>query len=246
MQLDELPVKNGFRLRGEAITRLETFVDAAFAFAVTLLVVSLDQVPGTFDELTDALRRVPAFLAGFAILAVFWAAHYRFSRRFGLEDGPVLVLSLLLVAVTLIYIFPLRILMASAMAFFTGGWAPGEMKIGSLDQLRAIYIIYGTGFLTMALIIALLNWHALRCAHQLQLNRIEQWTAQAERDANGILAASALVSISFAITLPMNSTFQQALPGLTYALLAVVMPLYGYLASRRDARLMAEMNSEEA
>jgi len=41
MDLSRLPVQLGFRLRGEAVTRLETFVDAAFAFAfaVTLLVV---------------------------------------------------------------------------------------------------------------------------------------------------------------------------------------------------------------
>jgi hypothetical protein len=31
----------GFRLRGREVTRLESFSDAVFAFAVTLLVVSL-------------------------------------------------------------------------------------------------------------------------------------------------------------------------------------------------------------
>ena len=41
MDLSRLPVHHGFRLRGEAVTRLETFVDAAFAFAVTLLVMAV-------------------------------------------------------------------------------------------------------------------------------------------------------------------------------------------------------------
>ena len=111
MELDALPVKDGFRLRGEAVTRLETFVDAAFAFAVTLLVVSFGSVPGTFAELMDAVRRVPAFFAGFALLVMYWAAHDRFSRRFGFEDGVVVTLSLMLVAVVLVYIFALLILM---------------------------------------------------------------------------------------------------------------------------------------
>jgi hypothetical protein len=31
--LDQCPVKNGFRLRGMGMTRIETFTDAAFAFA---------------------------------------------------------------------------------------------------------------------------------------------------------------------------------------------------------------------
>lgn len=34
MDLTHFPVHKGFRMRGEAITWLETFVDAAFAFVV--------------------------------------------------------------------------------------------------------------------------------------------------------------------------------------------------------------------
>jgi uncharacterized membrane protein len=240
MDLDALPVRNGFRMRGEAVTRLETFVDAAFAFAVTLLVVSFGQIPGTYAELTAALRQTPAFLAGFAILMAFWASHHRFSRRFGLEDGTVTVLSLAMVAVVLVYIFPLRILMSSTMAFFTGGWAPSELQVESLMQLRAIYIIYGAGFLAMALLTAALNAHALRRAGELHLNPVERYTAVAERDANAILAASALLSISLAAFLPMSGPVQQSLPGMSYAVLAVLMPMYGRYAQRRAERLLAQ------
>lgn len=52
MPLSHLRVQHGFGLRGEAVTRLETFVDAAFAFAVTLLVVSFDAIP---DPLRDSV-----------------------------------------------------------------------------------------------------------------------------------------------------------------------------------------------
>jgi hypothetical protein len=47
--LDGLPHLNGFRLRGMQMTRLETFIDAAFAFAITMLV-----------ELRDFLATVAA------------------------------------------------------------------------------------------------------------------------------------------------------------------------------------------
>ena len=35
--LDLLPQLRGFRLRGMEMTRLETFIDAAFAFAISML-----------------------------------------------------------------------------------------------------------------------------------------------------------------------------------------------------------------
>ena len=44
-------IEDGFHLRGEAMTRTEVFVDAAFAFAVTMLVISIDQIPQSVPEL---------------------------------------------------------------------------------------------------------------------------------------------------------------------------------------------------
>ena len=32
------------------------------------------------------IRGFPAFVASFALLIVFWNVHYRFFRRYGLED----------------------------------------------------------------------------------------------------------------------------------------------------------------
>jgi len=77
---------HGFRWRGGDISRLEGLADAVFAFAVTLLVVSLE-VPETFDELLHVLRGFFAFAVCFAILFWVWFDHYRFFRRYGLADG---------------------------------------------------------------------------------------------------------------------------------------------------------------
>ena len=49
--LNELPIKGGFRLRGTQMTRMETFCDAAFAFAMTMLVISIDRIPRDYMEL---------------------------------------------------------------------------------------------------------------------------------------------------------------------------------------------------
>jgi uncharacterized membrane protein len=50
------------------MTRLETFTDAAFAFAVTLLAVSIDEIPNDYESLLLALKGTPAFAASFALL----------------------------------------------------------------------------------------------------------------------------------------------------------------------------------
>lgn len=73
-------------MRGGEITRLESFSDAVFGFALTLLVVSLD-APRTFDDLVGTMRGFPSFAICFLFLALIWNTHYKFCRRYGLDDG---------------------------------------------------------------------------------------------------------------------------------------------------------------
>ena len=227
MDLSKLPVEGGVRQRGEQVTRLETFVDAAFAFAMTLLVVSFDAMRESFVQLYDALRRLPAFLAGFAILAMFWHAHHRFSRRFGLEDATIVFASMLLVAVTLFYVYPLRMVMSAAMVFFTGGWAPSEFKVQSFLEFRLIFVIYGVGFAILAAIVAWMNLHALGKADALQLDAAERMAARSEVALNLVLIACASLSIAVALLIPPHIGWMQALPGAMYGLLGIAMPVLG-------------------
>ena len=244
MDLSKLPVDGGVRQRGEQVTRLETFVDAAFAFAMTLLVVSFDAMPESFSELYDALRRLPAFLAGFAILAMFCHAHHRFSRRFGLEDATIVMASMMLVATTLFYVYPLRMVMSAAMVFFTGGWAPSEFKVQTFLEFRLIFVIYGVGFAVLASIIAWMNLHALRKAELLELDAAERLAAESEVALHLVLIACAGTSVAVALLIPPQIGWMQALPGSVYGLLGIVMPVLGMRYAKRiqalaDARATA-------
>jgi hypothetical protein len=43
------------------MTRLETFIDAAFAFAISMLVIAANQVPDNIKELLGAFRHAAAW-----------------------------------------------------------------------------------------------------------------------------------------------------------------------------------------
>jgi hypothetical protein len=60
--LDSLPRLEGFRLRGMQMTRLETFIDAAFAFAISMLVIAAQQIPDNIQALLAAFKNVPTFV----------------------------------------------------------------------------------------------------------------------------------------------------------------------------------------
>ena len=70
--LDSLPRLDGFRLRGLEMTRLETFIDAAFAFAITMLVIAAQQIPDDIETLLAAFKNVPAFIASVIVVGIFW------------------------------------------------------------------------------------------------------------------------------------------------------------------------------
>src|SRR5947207_1768607 len=81
-----------FEWRSHEISRIEGLCDAVFAFAVTLLVVSLE-VPRTFAELTEALHGFVPFAICFAMLFQIWYGQFLWFRRYGLQDAATVLLN---------------------------------------------------------------------------------------------------------------------------------------------------------
>src|SRR4029077_15885690 len=130
---------NGFRIRGGQPTRTDAFVDAAFAFAVTLLVIAIGHVPASVGDLVQALRGVPAFAASFFVIARFWQAHRHWSRRYGIEDDYVTRLSLPLVFIVVVYVYPLRMVAELTLAGLSGGFlVESPIAIMSVAELRTL------------------------------------------------------------------------------------------------------------
>jgi hypothetical protein len=155
--------------RGARMTRIETFVDAAFAFAVTLLVVSIDSIPESVPQLVEAFKGVPAFAGSFVLIAVFWHAHHRWSEMFGLDDGPTIALSLLLVFQVLVYVYPLKMLFASLFHWLSGGALASGLLMETQGELATLFILYGLGFAGLGGTIWLLYAHAWGKREELDL-----------------------------------------------------------------------------
>ena len=162
----------GFRLRGLEVTRLESFSDAVFGFALTLLVVSLD-VPKSFDDLVATMRGFPAFAICFLLLALIWNGHYKFSRRYGLDDGTTRFLTCVMLFLVLFYVYPLKFLFNVSVTSLLFGAGPPAQMSGS--QFSTLLVIYGLGFAAVYAASALLYVHAYRLRDALELNELEKF-----------------------------------------------------------------------
>lgn len=211
---------DGFRERGGEVTRIEAFVDAAFAFALTMLVISVGAIPDSVPKLLDALKGTPAFAACFATVAIFWYQHMSWSRRYGLDDRGSIVLSLVLVFLTMVFVYPLKYLYEGLFSWISGNWLRMDVSIRTMADLRAMFVIYGIVFCTMNLVIGLLYRQAWRRRDDLGLSPHERATTIEHIAASVMTAGIAVVSIVVACLMPDHvPPWLTGLPGMVYGLM---------------------------
>ncbi len=169
--------------------RLDNFTDAAFAFALTLLVIGGSAAPGNYEMLADAVAEVTAFAIGFAIIAMFWIGHVRWRAFRGDGDWLSVLLTVLLVFLVLIYIQPLRAMARSFSTFLGGSGTPFRGDVGDL------FLIYGAGFVARATAMTALFFEVRRNS---SLDPSRRGAARGEAVIWLILVTTGLVSMLFA------------------------------------------------
>ena len=231
-------VDGDFRWRGGEVSRLEGFSDAVFGFALTLLVVSLE-VPRSFAQLAETMRGFFAFAFSFALLLVVWEKHYRFFRRYGLQDATTVLLNSLLLFVVLFYVYPLKFV---STAFIEGVLFRRRSVVIEADQVPALFTIYGAGYVAIFAIYGALYLHARRHREALELSPFESALTNAEVAHHGLLCAVGLLAIALARVLPLELA---GLSGFTYILIGPVETWHGAREGRFRRELAAAPDLRE-
>lgn len=188
----DLFAERDFHWRSDEITRIESFSDAVFGFAVTLLVVSLS-VPRSYHQLIAMMANFPAFGACFAILAHIWYSHYRFFRRYALQTPIAITLSCVMLFVLLFYVYPLKFLFVAA---FT------HQPALQAGEARNLYVIYGLGYAAISTVLLLLYVHAWSHRDALELNPLERLLTRHAQIDFSAQAVIGMISVLLALTLP--------------------------------------------
>lgn len=238
--LDALPRLNGFRLRGMEMTRLETFIDAAFAFAITMLVIAAQQIPDDIASLLAAFRHVPTFVCSVFVIGIFWRGHWLWSRRYGLEDGTSILLSWCMLITVLIFIYPLKAIFGAMWNFLSNGQIGRPLSLHTTEtQARAIFAIYALGLIAISAEILLLYLRAWQLREPLRLNARERLITRGEMVGWSIPVSIGIVSLVLTFILPIARIDWAAW---VYFSMAILIPLY----SMRRRRSVATALEKEA
>src|ERR1700730_4474773 len=237
-----------FRWRSHEISRIEGLSDGVFAFAVTLLVVSLE-VPRTFAELMQTMRGFGAFAISFTLLFIVWFNQYKFFRRYGLQDNITIVLNGVLLFVVLFYVYPLKFVFTLMVNMFTGGGGEVRLPNGTVermvenvDQVSVLMIIFGAGYIAVFGVFVLLYWHAYRRRSVLELNELEVFDTREDIQESALNVGIGTLSIALAA---LGGGRYSSWAGMTYMLCPLVLTLHGTLMGKRRRKLEERFGTDQ-
>jgi uncharacterized membrane protein len=216
--------------RAHYSTRLEAFSDAAFAFALTLLVVSLD-VPRSYDALMDLMYGFPSFACCFALLVWIWSEHASFFRTYPLEDALTITINGLLLFVVLFYVYPLKFMFDSMFAMML----PSPVTKPAVEpmafwQLGNASAVYAFGFLVLFLVFALLYFRAYRKREELGLGELEVFDLKSSLGHHLVSASVGAFAMLWALASPLRVVF------ISPMLFALMGPAHFWWGRRRSSQ----------
>jgi len=205
--------------RSHEPSRLETFSDAVFAFAVTLIIVSLE-VPKSYADLFETMKGTFSFAVCFAILFSIWNNQNIFFRCYGLNDSLTVALNAALLFVVLVYVYPLKFLFN--LVFFSNQYEiNGTLKeMISDNNVPDLMLIYGAGYSIYNLLFYLMYANAIKRREEVNLTESELFETRTVGYMFLICVFIGLTAITLAQLLPLKYA------GLSGYFYAVIGPAY--------------------
>ena len=165
------------------MTRIETFVDTAFAFVFTMLVISIDEIPNSPPELFELSKDIPAFVCSALSPGTVWSAHAKWSRTFGLQDSITVYLSLALVVLMLVFVYLIKLMMQATVLYISLNiFDTRVLDTGLFDDIGwedlqlvvALFTYVAVGLISLGAIIVAFYQNALRYAKELHITAFER------------------------------------------------------------------------
>jgi uncharacterized membrane protein len=215
--------------RDSEIQRIETFSDAVFAFAVTLLIVSLE-VPKSFEDLAITMRGFFAFGISFTLLILIWHEQHRFFRKYGMDDTTTVALNGGLLFLVLFYVYPLKFLFTLLFANQIYGYNKGPVMI-TMHQYPELLMIYSVGFIAIYSLFYLMYLRVYLHSEKLGLSATERYDCKTAMYKILVMVITGLISLIAAYLLPDNKA---GASGFIYFLIAPAISVV--LRRRRKIR----------
>lgn len=215
-----------FRWRGGQVSRIEGLSDGIFALAIALL--ALGNVPRDHASLILHFKNVPAFAVCFLFLVWCWWYHFKFFRRYGLQDMTTAVINAVLLFVVLFFVNPLGYV-AHVMITRPVFGLPGG---GQSDP--TVILWYAVGYTLIFACFLVLNLNAWRYRDHFELDEVERSLARTAIGEQCINVGVGLASIGFALT------GQHMLAGWIFMSLGLLHGIFGWRRGVRTIRLVEE------
>jgi uncharacterized membrane protein len=236
--IDSCRQEQGRILRGDNMTRIETFVDAAFAF--TMLVISIDEIPSSPVELFELSKDIPAFILSALIIGSIWLSHSSWSRTFGLQDKTTIYLSLGLVMLVLVFVYPIKLMMQATVLYMSINIFDTQVLNTGLFENRGwqdndvagLFLYVGLGVISLSMILAGFYRNALRYRHQLRLTTFEVFYCKEMLLSWTVVAATAILSI---VVASISSQEEIARAGFVYFSLFFSIPVAVAILKRKSS-----------
>lgn len=218
-----------------------------FAFAVTLLIISLE-VPRTFGELYEAMRGFLPFAISFGMLMFIWYSQYLWFRRYALQDSASVFLNSALLFIVLFYVYPLKLLSTVMVNQFTGAGNIARLANGQQEPIigpgqgYTMMLIYDCGFVAVFAVLALLYTYAWSRREALELDSIERHKTIEKLGAHLCLFGVGVLSLAILLAAGERDI---AFAGFIYFAIAPLLTVY-YTVMGRRARRLARSRGDSA